>query len=79
MWNSRHPLLLKGAHVGPVVIRGTASKGPGRGGYLLVRICVREEGDEEAIGSPEGFNPLSNGSSGKHPSLSLLVIFVFCS
>ena len=54
-------------------------KDPRQGGYLLVSICVQEGGAEEGAGPLEGFNPLLNGSIGKHPPLSLLAIFVFCS
>ena len=54
-------------------------KDPRQRGYLLVRICVREGGDEEGTGPPKGFNPLPNGSIGKHPPLSLLTISVFYS
>ena len=54
-------------------------KDPKQGGYLLVRICVQEGGDEEGAEPPEGFKPLPNGSIGKHPPLSLLAISIFCS
>ena len=67
------PSFPRGAHIRLVIARGVASKRPKQGGYLLVRICVRERGKEEGAGSLEGFNPLLNGSSDKHPPLFMFL------
>ena len=34
------PSFPRGAHVRLVIVRGATFKGPGRGGYLLIRFCL---------------------------------------